>query len=167
MSNVVDVGMLVIIASFQGAGVVDGRAVAWVDFDSNGSMEEGWRRHSETGFRSAYLDINGDGVRDQATMVVSSDDARAAIRICFGSEVLNTLGDCRIIAEGENFSSAMGLEVRSAGCYEFYEDDLLSRADGPVCSRRDVLEYFRFGSSGSFFIYDENLEVFRRYWDSL
>lgn len=166
MRKIIHIGILIQLASFHGDAVSCDAGDAWVVVDGNGTMGEDWRRQSETGFRSTYLDINGDGAADQASMVISSDSARSAIKICFGSKTPGTLADCEIVGEGDNVSAVMGLERRPAGCYEFYEDDLGSRIDGRVCAKYDVLGYFRFGSAGSFFIYDEKHGNFNRYWDS-
>lgn len=38
--------------------------------------------------------------------------------------------------------------------------------NAPVCSKAEALDYFRFGSAGSFFLYDKNTRHFSRYWDS-
>ena len=129
-------------------------------------MKEGWRRYSETGFGVVQLDVNGDGFDDQASLVVSRDGVRSAIKICFGSKDTDASASCKVLAESESIYAVMGLEKRNPGCYEFHEDDAGNIADGKVCSKFDVLEYFRFGSSGSFFIYDDNNDIFSRYWDS-
>jgi len=143
------------------------RADGWIVVGIDELMKQGWRRHSDAGFGFVDLDMNGDGVSDRASLVTSGDGVRSAIEICFGTKDVSPSGNCRILAEGVNVYFVMGLAKRSAGCYEYYEDDAAGAgAGGAVCTQFDVLEYFRFGSSGSFFIYDKRMDNFRRYWDS-
>lgn len=59
----------------------------------------------------------------------------------------------------------MGLEKRAPGCHEYVEDES-ANSSGTICSKFDGLDYFRFASSGSFFIYNDKTGNFERYWDS-
>lgn len=158
--------VLIPFMSFHGNAISCDEKGNWVTVDASEIMKHDWRRHSETGFGVVQLDMNGDGLDDRASLVVSQDGARSAIKICFGSKDGDVDVDCRILAEGENIYPVMGLEKRSPGCYEFHEDDAGNTSDGRICSKFDALEYFRFGSSSSFFIYDENGDSFGKYWDS-
>ena len=61
----------------------------------------------------------------------------------------------------------MGLEKKKPGCYAYIEDAYGTSSGGKkICSQNEVVEYFRFGSAGSFFIYDQSSNTFKRYWDS-
>jgi hypothetical protein len=167
MRNILYVSVFVSLISFRGDAIPCEDQSVWVSVDAKELMSQEWRRHSKTGFGQVYLDINGDGVDDHASLVVSQDRTRSAIRICLGSKMMDDVGsNCRVLAESENVYPVMGLEKRKSGCYDFHEDDAGNLSDGKVCSKFDALEYFRFGSSGSFFIYDEGSGVFDRYWDS-
>lgn len=143
-----------------------GQQEEWVNVSSEDLSKDDWRRHSENNFGSARLDMNGDGIGDEAALVVSQDAKRSAIRICFGIKDGKADMPCHVIADSENIYSVMGLERRDPGCYEYHEDDEGNVKMGEVCSKFDILEYFRFASSSSFFIYDENDGEFHRYWDS-
>lgn len=138
----------------------------WIDVEISSLMKERWRRHSETGFGRVDLDINGDGAGDQASLVVSRDGSRSAIKICLGPTLQGAGSACQIVAEAADIHIVMGLEKRGPGCYEFYEDDSGQSSEGRVCTKHDVLEYFRFASSSSLFIYDSQTASFRRYWQS-
>lgn len=166
MRKILCVSILTPLISFHGDAISCDEKNEWVVVDVGELMKEGWRRHSETGFGVVNLDMNGDGVGDQASLVVSQDGVRSAIKVCFGSKDGGVDANCRTLAEGENVYPVMGLEKRNPGCYEFHEDDAGNLSDGRICSKFDALEYFRFGSSGSFFIYDEKSDRFGRYWNS-
>ena len=158
--------ILIPLMSFHGDAISCDEKSYWIVVDADELMKQGWRRHSETGFGVVQLDMNGDGIDDRASLVVSQDGIRSAIKICFGVKDGSVDVNCRIFAEGENIYSVMGLEKRSPGCYEFHEDDAGNISGGRICGKFDALEYFRFGSSSSFFIYDEKSDSFGRYWNS-
>lgn len=74
---------------------------------------------------------------------------------------------CRVIAEGVNVAEVMGLERKPAGCFPYREDEFGNEArDGRICSAGEVVEYFRFGSSNSFFVCEKKIGEFSRYWNS-
>ena len=139
----------------------------WVTVEHSQLMKDEWRRHSATGFGQVTLDMNGDGISDHASLVVSRDGTKSGVKVCLGSEAVGDADpNCRVLAESENVYSVMGLEMRSPGCYEFHEDEAGEPSEGSVCSKFDALEYFRFGSSSSFFVYNTRSGNFERYWDS-
>ena len=160
------VGILIPLMSFHGNATSCDERRDWVGVDVRELMKESWRRRSDTGFGVVDLDMNGDGVGDRAYLVVSRDRVRSAIKICFGSKDMGITANCRILAESENIYPVMGLERRNSGCHKFHENDAGNLVDSKICSKFEVLEYFRFGSSSSFFIYDEKSDSFGRYWDS-
>jgi len=140
----------------------------WIALHSDAVKADSWRKVSPTQFLSVNLDMNGDAIADVATLVVSSDQSRSAIKICFGNKsAAKSNEDCSIFATSENIASVMGLDKKPAGCYEYHEDDSGKPSSGKKrCSKNDVLEYFKFGSASSFFIYNQEMKTFDRYWDS-
>lgn len=144
----------------------DPKKIDWDPVDIHRLKEQDWRKESATGFGAAYPDLDGNGVEDEAMLVVSKDGLRSAIRVCLRSSDTAKPDACTILAEGENIHSVMGLDKRDPGCYEYFENEDGTLAGAPVCTRSDVLEYFRFGSSGSIFVYDKDSKLINRYWDS-
>ena len=128
-------------------------------------QEQSWRDVAPTKFLSVKLDMDGDGKKDIAAIVVSRDLKKSAIRVCFGGTIRKQ--QCQIIAAGENIADVMGLEQKSPGCYVYTEDDAGNLSRGQqICGRNSILEYFKFGSASSFFIYEISSDKFARYWDS-
>ena len=126
-------------------------------------------RQSDAGFASVTLDMKGDGLDDEATLVVSRSGKRSAVRICLSAASYHETGksgvNCRVVAESGDIHGVMALDKRVPGCYEFYESDT-TRSGGQVCTKFEALEYFRFASAGSFFVYSKGDESIGRYWDS-
>ena len=139
----------------------------WRPLSQEELTKQQWRSASKTGFASVSLDVNGDRVPDKATLVVSGDAKQSGIELCYGANSKSEAAVCTIIAAEENAAEVMGLEKKKPGCYEYNEDEAGISSNGKkACSRNDILEYFRFGSAGSFFIYDRESNAFKRYWDS-
>lgn len=140
-------------------------AESWRPLKSNELAQDQWRSASPTGFASVSLDLDGDRVPDRASLVVSSDAKKSGIKVCYGAKT--QAESCTVTAVEENIAGVMGLEKRKPGCYDYNEDDGGIASEGKkACSKSDILDYFRFGSSGSFFIFDRESNALKRYWDS-
>lgn len=142
----------------------DSNAESWLPLNIGGQTERNWRAKSPTSFATVSLDLDGDKVADRAALVVSGDAKRSGIEICYGKKSASQ--DCVVIAVEENIAEVMGLEKRKPGCYDYIDSDSLESSPKIVCSESDILDYFRFGSSGSFFLYDQESRTLKRYWDS-
>lgn len=140
----------------------------WVPVSIKALREDAWRRSSPHAFAHVRLDMNGDGVKDEAMLVVDRVRHRSALKVCLASNARGVSADCQILAEDEDEGGyeIMGLEVRAPGCHRYNELNEGSDTGGQVCSKAEALDYFRFGSAGSFFLYDKNTRHFSRYWDS-
>jgi hypothetical protein len=136
----------------------------WIRIEDSKLSEDHWRPSAPDNFGAVVLDLNNDGLMDEAFLVVNRGATRSAVKVCFGGNGQSSAGRCRVIAAGTNISSVMGLDKRPRGCYEYSEADVGSGTSGRVCSKGDVLEYFRFGSSSSFFVAEGGVLV--RYWES-
>ena len=114
------------------------------------------------------LDMNGDGLKDEATLIVDRVRHRSGLRVCLAKEGADLSANCHVLVDDseENGYEEMGLEVRGPGCRDFNSLNDGPDVGGKVCSRTDVLRYFRVGSSTSFFLYDQKTGRFNRYWDS-
>lgn len=137
----------------------------WIRLSANQVKEQSWREVLPTKLLSANLDIDGDGKKDVAAIVVSRDSKKSAVRICFGDATRRP--QCQVVAESENISDVMGLERKSPGCYAYGEDANGHPSHGEkICGQADLLEYFKFGSASSFFLYKGRSRELERYWDS-
>ncbi|WP_148040907.1 hypothetical protein [Montanilutibacter psychrotolerans] len=152
---------LILLSCIPRAAACDG----WIRLSATEVQGQTWRDAAPTKFLSATLDMDGDGELDVAAIVVSRDSKRSAIRICFGGSERRQ--QCQIIAVSENIADVMGLEKKGPGCYSYAEDDVGRPSRGrQICGRNDMLEYFKFGSAGSFFVYETNRNTLGRYWGS-
>lgn len=158
--------LVILIISFFGMHSIPVLAGdGWVRLTMSNIPGGSWRDVSDSGFLQSYLDVDGDGRMDLAAIVVSRDGRRSAVRVCFGDSMKSP--QCRVIAEGENVAEVMGLERRPVGCFPYREDEFGNEArDEKICSVGEVIEYFRFGSASSFFVYEKKTGKFSRYWDS-
>ena len=130
--------------------------------------QDEWRRGSPTAFAKVSLDMNGDGLKDEATLVVDRGRHHSGLRVCFGRKDPSAPSNCHILVDDdlEDSYDDMGLVVRAPGCHDYNTVNDLVDASGKVCSRTQALNYFREGSSTSFFLYDQKTGRFNRYWDS-
>ena len=138
----------------------------WVPAGRNDIRKDDWRRESPGGYIRSVLDMDGDGRPDEAVLVTSRDGSRSGVRICLDFQRVNPTARCEVVGVGPNVQSIMGVHRRPPGCYSFVQKEGAGNGDGEVCSETDVLDYFRFGSAGSFFRYDRTAKGFDRYWDS-
>lgn len=139
----------------------------WRPLKSSELAQQHWRAASSTNFAHISLDINGDHVPDEASLVVSNDTKQSGIKVCYGTGLKRQAENCIVIAVEANVAEIMGLEKRKPGCYEYIEDDNGMASNGKLaCSKNDILGYFRFGSAGSFFIYDCQSNFMKRFWDT-
>lgn len=161
--NRIGVALLGVMLSWIPYGFAFSGQDAWIDMKGEAA---GWRTRSPTFFVSEVLDMNADGVLDRASLVVSRDGKRSGIRVCFGGGTRRA-PRCAVVGESENIAEVMGLKRLSAGCHSYHENDegVLSRGN-KICSKGQPLQYFRFASASSFFIYDVKSDRFLRYWDS-
>ena len=130
--------------------------------------QDEWRRTSPTAFAKVSLDMNGDGLKDEATLVIDRARHHSGLRVCFGKKGPKSPSQCHILVDDnlEDGYDVMGLDVRAPGCHLYNTVNDLVDASGRICSRAQALEYFRVGSASSFFLYDQKTGRFNRYWDS-
>ena len=138
-----------------------------VNFETLKKQDE-WRRTSPTAFAKVSLDMNGDGLKNEATLVIDRARHHSGLRVCFGKKERTSPSNCHILVDDdlEDSYDDMGLDVRGPGCHLYNTMNDLVDASGRICSRAQGLNYFREGSSTSFFLYDTKTGRFNRYWDS-
>lgn len=131
-------------------------------------QQDAWRRTSPTAFAQVRLDMNGDGLQDEATLVVDRARHRSGLRVCLAQKHPGTPADCHIVAEDDDETGyeIMGIEAREPGCHLYNAMNDSPDTDGEICTRTQALDYFRFASASSFFVYDSKTGRFNRYWDS-
>lgn len=139
---------------------------SWLPAGQADLKRDAWRSESNVGYLSARLDIDGDGREDKAILVTSADGAQSAVRICLNVVAPDVETRCHIVGKGPNVQSIMGLDKRAPSCFRFSENERTGEKDGRDCAKADVLEYFRFGSASSYFLFDPKTRTFDRYWIS-
>lgn len=137
---------------------------SWIPAGQADLKRDAWRSESNVGYLSARLDMDGDGREDKAILVTSADGTQSAVRICLDVAAVDGEARCHIVGKGPNVQSIMGLDKRSPGCFRFTENERTGETDGRVCTKTDVLEYFRFGSAASIFRYNRKTGTIERYW---
>ena len=145
------------------------RSARWetVNFEELKKLDE-WRRASPTAFAKVSLDMNNDGLKDEATLVIDRGRHHSGLRVCLGRKEPRSPSNCHILVDDdlEDAYDVMGLNVRAPGCHLYNTMNDLVDAGGRICSRAQALEYYRVGSATSFFLYDQKTGRFNRYWDS-
>jgi hypothetical protein len=130
------------------------------------SSEEDWRSDSSTRYLSAHADFDGDGVGDLAELVVSDRQDLCAVRIRLSSRP----GDAVIVAKErpKELVGAMGVDVLPPGSYATAcGKGYFDCAPGEPISvtlRLPGLEYFRWASASSIFVWQRRSLQFERYW---
>jgi hypothetical protein len=144
------------------------RSDDWLPVNLDSLRKDAWRRTSPNAFAHVRLDMNGDGVKDEALLVVDHVQRRSALKVCLAAKAPGSPADCHILAEDDDEGGyeVMGLEVRAPGCHRYTAINEGPDINGKICSKFEGLEYFRVGSSASVFFYDNKTGLFTRYWES-
>lgn len=158
----------ILLAGSAAAGPPATRDDAWMPADLDYLRQDAWRNDLPTAFASATLDMNGDGLMDEAMLVTDPVGHRSGLRICLASKQPKASRECHVLAVVDDALGydVMGLLVEPAGCYDYFALNDGPEVKAKVCSRAHVLDYFRFGSAASYFVYDRKTRRFNRYWYS-
>lgn len=144
------------------------KADTWVPADLGQLRKDPWRRESPTAYARVKLDMNGDGLKDDAMLVTNPVRHSSALRICLAAKEPQATRACQILGEvdDETGYEVMGLQVEAPGCFDYFALNDSPDMEGRICTRADVLDYFRVGSAASYYIYDRKTGAFNRYWYS-
>ncbi len=144
------------------------KADGWVAPDLDQLRKDAWRKGSPTAYARVKLDMDGDGLKDDAMLVTHPVRHSSALRICLASKNPQAPRNCHILGEVEDETGyeVMGLLVVAPGCHDYFALDDGTEVDGRFCTRTEVLDYFREGSAASYYVYDRKTGTFNRYWYS-
>ncbi len=135
------------------------------------------RAESPTRFARAVADFNGDGVEDEAVLLKATKYSGQAlfIRLSDGNRGHQwvQLDSIDWGPKYPNVNLSMAIEVLKPGIHEYYCFDGEKDCDGDAPAKKKKLRltkpglsYYKFESSGSFFLWDDKTKKFRRAWDS-
>ena len=150
------------------------------------ALPEGWRlptekelsyvsrKDSPTKYARAIADFNGDGINDEALLLKSSTFSGEGLFV----RLSNKRGDFKwikldVIDWGKQYPSVdlgMGIDIAKPGEYKtacgkgYFE---CNEGEPKVLKLRlPAIDYFRFESANSFFVWDDKTTSFKRIWMS-
>jgi len=132
---------------------------------------------SPTRFAKAVADFNGDGVEDEAVLLKSTRYSGQALFVRLSD---NNKGFRWVQLDSidwgpkyPNVDLSMAIEVLKPGVHEYYCFDGEKDCDGDEPAKKKKLRltnpglsYYKFESSGSFFLWDAKTNKFLRAWNS-
>lgn len=143
------------------------------------SVPDGWRELSQDEFTneirrdeskdfiSVTGDFNGDGVLDEAKLLVTTDGSKMGIVVWISDKDQLKLF---VLGEYEAWPKGMGIDLVSPGDYKTAcgKGYWACKPDEPatLILTTDAINYFRFESANSFFFWDNKLQAFNRVWIS-
>lgn len=93
-------------------------------------------------------------------MVESADGKRSAIEVCIAGM------RCQLIAERSPPVEDMGIDRLAAGCTEFQsKEGDPAPTPGRICHKGEAIQFFRFASASSFFVFNDKTGNFDEYWE--
>jgi hypothetical protein len=128
-------------------------------------LDAEWRIKDENRYARVRGDFNGDGVVDEARLVVSPDGKRLGVMVCLGDDDK----DCRVLDEADRAQfSRRGISLLPPGRYETacgigYMECQPGEPES-VNIRHDAIQYFFYDSASSVFFFDDARGEFRRVW---
>jgi hypothetical protein len=127
-----------------------------------------WRNQSPHHYAEVSADFDGDGRPDQARLMVATSGRQAALVVELGDSpaheiVLDLLDDVAWL-------DTMGIDVVAPGKYPtacgkgYWKCERAEPAE--LTLHRPAIDYFRFESANSYFVYDSEAQRFQRIWMS-
>lgn len=151
------------------------------------ALPEGWRlptaeelsseanrKDSPTKYAKVIADFNGDGINDEAFLLKSTKFSGEGlfVRLSDGQKGFKWM-KLDVIDWGEEYPKvnlSMGISVAKPGAYKtacgkgYFE---CKEGEPEVLKlRQPAIDYFRFESANSFFVWDEKTKSFKRIWMS-
>lgn len=150
------------------------------------SLPEGWRfptadeltyvsrKDSPTKYSKAVADFNGDGINDEAFLLKSTEFSGEGLFVRLSDKQKGFRWvELDVINWGREYPKvdlSMGVDVAKPGNYKtacgkgYFE---CKKGEPQVLKlRRPAIDYFRFESDNSFFVWDEKKAKFKRIWMS-
>jgi hypothetical protein len=137
---------------------------------SSDVLKDAWRNESENRFTVVKGDFNGDGITDEAKLLVRKDGSGFGVFAfvyqkdhSFKTYQLDEMKDVKLMR-------AMGIKKVSTGIYKTacgkgYWD--CQKDEMPeITINNEAIDYFKTESANSFFYFDIKTKVFKRIWIS-
>ena len=158
--------------------------ITYMNVQAGQTIPQGWRlpNHSEitdnqyktrnndqNQYLAAKADFNGDGVIDTAIMLVNDSKNKMGLFVFISKKekfeliILDQIND-------KSWVDAMGLSVIVPGKYKtacgkgYWECE--KGIPEELHLKHPAINYFRFNSANSFFVWDKNTNSFKRIWMS-
>ena len=133
-------------------------------------LKDSWRNENDTRFTLVKGDFNGDGVVDEARLLVREDGSGIGLFVflsqknhSFKTYQLDELKD-KIQIRAMGIKKVMPGSYKTA-CGKGYWD--CKKDETPTVNiNLDAINYFKTESANSFFYFDTNSNVFKRIWMS-
>lgn len=137
---------------------------------ANDELKDAWRNESKDKFTIVKGDFNGDGIVDEAKLLVREDGSGFGI-FAFVSQK-NQSFKAYLLDENKDKSliRAMGIKKASSGIYKTAcgkgywgckQDEVPE-----INIRNEAIDYFKTESANSFFYWDSETNNFKRIWIS-
>lgn len=133
-------------------------------------LKDSWRDESKSRFTQVKCDFNGDGIIDEARLLVRKDGSGFALfaMVSQKDSSLKTylLDEIRNL----NLIQAMGIKKVLPGTYKTacgkgYWDCQKNEAP-EIHLKNEAIDYFKIESANSFFYWDIKADAFKRVWTS-
>lgn len=114
-------------------------------------------------------DFDGDGLQDFAMIAINKSSLQAGLLAWISSRPPTT--NWIVLSTEQDGCATMGIEalpaqvVRGLHC-ELSDDGCANGRYSEICAPDQVISYFRFGSSGSIFVWNPRLQTFDQVWTS-
>ncbi len=148
------------------------------------SLPEGWRfpteneltymsrKDSPTRYSKAVADFNGDGINDEAFLLKSTKFSGEGLFVRLSDKQKGFKWiELDVIDWGKEYPKvdlSMGVDIAEPGDYKtacgkgYFE---CNKGEPEVLKlQRPAIDYFRFESANSFFVWDEKAKLFKRIW---
>jgi hypothetical protein len=129
----------------------------------------GWRKENPHFYIKAKADFDGDGKEDEASLLINDKENKMGLFVTLSSQkmvrplLLEAIDDKRTI-------EVMGIEVAKPGTYKTAcgKGYWTCKKGEPAVLRLKfpVIDFFRFESANSFFVWDSKTKKFKRIWMS-
>lgn len=137
---------------------------------SNEELKDAWRNESENRYTIVKGDFNGDGILDEAKLLVRKDGTGFGV-FAFVSQKGNSFKIYQLDEmKDAKFIQAMGIKKAAPGSYKTacgkgYWD--CQKDEVPeITIKNEAIDYFKTESANSFFYWDNKANSFKRIWIS-
>ncbi len=133
-------------------------------------LKDDWRQRSHEKYALVNGDFNGDGVADQARLLVSTRSDTFGLFIFLSQKDGTRRTYKAVVSKNKSILEVMGIDKVAPGqyktaCGKGYWD--CKKGETPVITLKyDAINYFKTESANSFFYWNEQSNCFDRIWMS-